>query len=734
MTTTKYKYVAERYGKVRVTPFNNKYEALTCVGLLPERDHLEAVIAIKQSAGYKGNLCQQGSKEYVAFYIDYMDGNGFVSAGAPAQVRVHDLKAAAKGPIYYAVRKAFTPKELKSCKTPRLVRVRAILSWEKIPTGPTFIPTWGNMLTKWVQIRPKPIKLIYMAEKVPWEIATKIKPPELQLKLKKPVPPVFKSYSLKMARADRSKKTALTPKLKQARNDFKKLIAKNPNYFGAISTSKNPQVIKKSIAALPKSKFKNMLAAKQAVKFTPIFPISYNIGFEQLRCVGLYPEEDILGAVFEIKRPSGYGGNLCAPGTYEYVAFYIDWGPGGYRHIATRKVKVHDIPGVNGKRLYYAVQAKIPNIAAKLKSCSIENVVSVKAILSWNHDPTPYGPGYKPSWGSTMTRRVQIRSTKPITTKCKITIVNEILRQPHINSSGLAVDMDSTYPYTFDRPFGGYIVCKGDLISTAKYYRFRYSDDNGATWTTIKDKRRAVNLSTIPGSKPWKEIGPVDDDGWFSKAAYDSDKTNYESTGLVYWRSHGKDGQYRLKLEVANLSKNIIPGQTDELNLYLDNTNPEYFKFKDTPTDFPCVGVAVKNDSGVFKKCGDFFGKDNINIYGNFYDRHFRAFSLVVFGGNISSSGKGIGSGPPNSGLNPTGTISRGNEKTGNRLKVLNLCTIPQRPKKVKCAYGIRLVVSDKAIVGTVSGYQFGWYNHRKAAYVTFIWGPIHPISSRSCN
>src|SRR5258708_29772798 len=50
------------------------FEELTCVGFNPATNVLEATIAIKQPTGYGGDLCQQGSTEYIRFFVDYGGG------------------------------------------------------------------------------------------------------------------------------------------------------------------------------------------------------------------------------------------------------------------------------------------------------------------------------------------------------------------------------------------------------------------------------------------------------------------------------------------------------------------------------------------------------------------------------------------------------------------------------------------------------------------------------------
>ncbi|HET8550370.1 MAG TPA: hypothetical protein VFL57_20305 [Bryobacteraceae bacterium] len=49
------------------------FEELTCVGLETAADTLGAVIHVKQPTGYSGDLCEDGSKEYVAFWADWKE-------------------------------------------------------------------------------------------------------------------------------------------------------------------------------------------------------------------------------------------------------------------------------------------------------------------------------------------------------------------------------------------------------------------------------------------------------------------------------------------------------------------------------------------------------------------------------------------------------------------------------------------------------------------------------------
>lgn len=745
--------IAAEYPAVYLMSKKTEYEELACVGLYPEDNLLEAVVEVKLPYGYNGTLCSEGSKEYVAFYIDYNDGAGFVSAGAAAEVNVHDLYSAHGGYRYYAVRKAFIPKEYLECDNPQIVKVRAILSWEKLPTGSGYVPVWGNVVDIWVQIKKKetgPVILPMTAyELEPVEKYEMIKPlpEEAVIPPIGPVPP-FGQFMISGDKAEikllidktieAENKIKEEGKVEEERFEFNNLILRNPNYFGSISKSQEESEILNAVYSLP-PKTVEALLPKLAIDpawLVPVNPMLYNTTYEELKCVGLHPEDDLLEAVIEIKLPYGFNGDLCTLGSTQYVAFYIDYlDGGGYKHVATSTVASHDIPDINGKHLFYAVKANIPNIASKLKACEIDNIVKVKAILSWNKDPTPFGDMYPPAYGNVLERNIQLRPKTGASVKCDIEIVNEVhtddISQSGANS-GLAIKIDAAnnaVPGVFDRPFGGKIGCWGNVnIPDAAYYRFRYSNDNGTSWKDITDKRIARHpLPWIPTI-----IRTPDIDGWFSVSNYKTDVTNYSLTALVHWISNGKEGDYLLRLEVAKADKTLLC--KDEISIKLDNKGIELFEFGGTPAPLPAEGVVVKDSSGKYKKCETFMKDDEIQIWGNFRDDYFRSFSLQVFGGNIAVSGVGIPPPPPppppiryDSGI--TGIVNTGisgahDGGPGLKIGTLNLCNINQSPGKVKCAYGIRLRVSDRAIVGYVRGYEFDTTRHSRAAYVTFDWDP----------
>lgn len=766
------------------------YEELRAVGLYPADNLLEAVFRIKLPYGFSGNLCKAGSNEYIAFYVDYGDGNGFVSVGAPAIVNVHDLAKVSEGPVYYAAKKTFDP-ELLSCTTPQIVKVRAILSWQDPPTGPDFIPVWGNRMEKWVQIKPK-----YLMIYIPGIILESVIPDfiveEIDVNTTKKTVPKMTAADEKMMLVgtkneikDFIKKAeemeanlAENPgKVEKERFQFKKLISKNLNYFGSITKSKNLKEIKSALAKLPQAAKKQYLQQIGSLtELQPYFPMWYNTSYEELKDPGLFPEEDLLEAVIEIKRDYGYSGPLCPPGgSYEYVSFYIDWGSGsfGVSPVATAKVRVYDIPGTSGKHLFYAVNAKIPNsvIQSHLMDCNTENIIRVKAILSWNIDPSGMGPNWHPPYGNVITRRVQLRPTTGDSLNCEIQTVNEIIVE-HINQvgsdQGLALNPDSTTTIIkYDKPFGGTISVYGKInVPGANYYRFLYSEDNGVSWTPVLDPVRYPN-PTYPfpiGSKIYYELTP-DANGFISKSAYDYQKGEYDPLALIYWDSRGKNSLCKLKLEVSSVANPLLPPlQSDEIYIQLDNVGPALVDFSDAPFGLPASGLLVKNSTNTPMECQEFQGQNEVRVFGNFYDKYFNGFNLNVFGGNIHPAGVIFGRGSYSS-ISGTGTVEGrylppppptisswrdlglgGNiysggisgadssltPSTGQHIGTLTLCHIPTYPSTVshvKCAYGISLYITDRAIVGYWGSMKYNHSTtcHARRIYVTFNWDPAGP-------
>jgi len=141
-------------GVLQQQQFNTTYEEVSCVGLNREFDTLNAAIQIKRNAGYSGNLCSKGSKEYLAYYMDF--GGGWVYMGT-SSVTVHDIPVPDGGLWYNAPLKiVLDPYQKEWCQTGK-AKLRVILSWNYVPPiDPNWVAPWGDREECTVEIKPLP--------------------------------------------------------------------------------------------------------------------------------------------------------------------------------------------------------------------------------------------------------------------------------------------------------------------------------------------------------------------------------------------------------------------------------------------------------------------------------------------------------------------------------------------------------------------------------------------------
>jgi hypothetical protein len=139
------------------TKANVNFEEMTCVGLNTASDTLGAVIRLKKTTGFSGNLCTSGSKEYVAFWADWNNNGVFDEYLGTASVNVHDISnMPANGLFYNVALQVDLSKRLQNCDLPNVIRIRGVLSWQSLPstTDPEALNFYGNRIDVLVQVRP----------------------------------------------------------------------------------------------------------------------------------------------------------------------------------------------------------------------------------------------------------------------------------------------------------------------------------------------------------------------------------------------------------------------------------------------------------------------------------------------------------------------------------------------------------------------------------------------------
>ncbi len=584
---------------VKVLQSDTSYEQLECIGLNPPYNRLEGVIQIKRELGYGGTICTPGSREYVRFYVDLFNNSVWHDVGLTSVV-VHDIPG--DKPLCYAVKLDFSPIR-KLCLFANTVKVRAILSWNVPPPAntPNFVPVYGNRLDAEVQVNPRHVIFVDdLFEEL--ELA--------KVKLPTPAGPVIKAL------AAQSEIQALPPETLSLAQK-KALYARTdvpPHRYGFAEA----QQLLSTAQALPtifnsgkESLLQQLgLAADEIAKLVAgLQPkTDGDTSFEELRCVGLYPDSDLVEAVLTVKKPTGYSGGLCTTGSTEYVAFWIDFGDGaGFTYVGTATVKVHDIANIPAGGLHYAVFLKT-NLANRLIPCDAgPRVVRLLAILSWETPPPPANPSYVPVWGNREECLVQLRPGALVGHIPTIETVGDVGINDIDQSTGLATGDGVVAGFHANQsPFGGVVTITGRIGNPPDAfgggavpfkYRIEVSPDGVDDWHPLTNQitvkvSEAVNGIPIqcdpinhPGDIVCDQVLVATDDGdglgdgWYT---YLEDLSLPSQRFLVndvlgHWLTNASmEGLWKIRITAKNPATSpptVFPG-VQTVKVRIDNTAP----------------------------------------------------------------------------------------------------------------------------------------------------------------
>jgi hypothetical protein len=529
------------FGNLKVSPFspvqsivsNTSYEELKCVGFHPQLNRLEAVVWVKRASGYSGDICTNGSQEYVRFWLSYDNGATWLDQGMES-FTAYDIPEG--HPLEYAVSLPITPRR-RFCFVENLPLVRAVLSWNEPPVDPDTPPVWGNVVDARIQVDPFLFfdwpDLFELPEvKIP-PVLEGLLDPAQSLKLK--VPQSLGAAQLKALYADKD-----VPEHRFLHGELQKHMA-------------HPELAKGLFSEL---------GVDLSNLFESVFNPNGDTGYEELTCVGFDPNSntpDALAGVVEIKRRDGYLGGLCDAGSIEYVAFWIDWGDGVWQWAGTAQVRVHDIDNIPPEGLFYAVYQPI-NVEEHRQPCQKGPVTArVRAILSWNAPPPPANPNHVPHWGNRLETRIHIYPGTPVSTGDYTPYLQ--------NLCGIAVcNIDQGTGYApGDRPYGGSVFiyghipgAPGGLTPAAQRPRYRISVrqwpggspqflDDGFNLTVDEQIGAAMPTSTnvlqtveAGDYYIYQEAPPVPGVGW---------RTVSPSRLLGVWNSSGKTGLWEIGIE-----------------------------------------------------------------------------------------------------------------------------------------------------------------------------------------
>jgi len=577
---------------------NTSFESLGCIGYHSQTKELTATIHIKRATGYSSGATTNGSYEYVRFYLNYQDGEGWEDMGVVGvnvnNIPTHkDCDNLPEKPIDYVVRLAITPKR-KFCSYANLPLVRAVLSWNSIPeeNDPGLIKgnyVWSDK--KEAQIQIEPLKFFFPdfpILELDGLLNTAIFNPNISLS------------QLALSNPDYSEA------LKKAKY---KITSKSLNFNALVKHYKEEKVaphrfgysLLKQLEYTPYpaqlQNVSNLFEVNNisiAESLAQLNKLKCNTDYEELMCVGAdYNREALIGTI-KVKKSSGYSGGLCSSGSKEYVSFYVqtdencDW-----THAGTTSVNVYDIKNVPEEGLFYSavLPYKFPGLK---KDTPKAHILKVRAILSWNVAPSGldcvnYGnvvESYIPvqpqiEWNGIGPRMVAIGGVKveKINSLTGLTLLHSVFRY-------------TALPVKPESAFGGLIVVEA-LTNEFEGQQYKIKTTNLSTGET--------KYITTPFR--------LDDDTSFSYANSNDEFTYYG------------DG--------SNNSSNIVarfrPGTDDKLRVtieHLDGTS--YSKVIQMDSTRPKVVLTIEN----YGNCSHFVKGSTISGHFEVEETHLESYTL----------------------------------------------------------------------------------------------------------
>ncbi|MDD1750515.1 MAG: hypothetical protein LUO89_11650 [Methanothrix sp.] len=612
---------------------NTFWEQLTCVGYNPNLSQLEAVVSIKQATGYSGNLCSNGSTEYVAFFVDWGDGTGFQPVGLTS-FKVADISNAPPGPQHPLQYMVYYPladrSHRKCCDKEVLPRVRAILSWNQIPSGPNYFPIFGNRLEANIQIRPS-YSIFCLLKDIVFDpnAAKKMVEEEQSVKALASLKNVDINAELCGYRVPQAKLEELAPLYKRAGVEDHRTV-----FNVAYPLIKGGETLQFSSMIYDKVSIKKAgIDLSKVVDALSVILPQGNTTYEEVICAGLNTASDILGAVIHIKKPSGYSGDLCKNGSIEYVAFWADWDNNGVfdDYLGTANVEVHDIVKFPAGGLHYSVMLPA-NFTKRLKACNNPNIIRLRAVLSWAVPPSTTDPNDLNYWGNRLDLVVQIR---PGSVNGELfDLIYDVGNVPLPSISSITY---LAYPSAIilancsqlgDRPFAGNVRIGGRIYNTGApgtvRYQVQYAPQGSGSWQPVATTMTWELMHPNPFDPlyPQENVTMVEPDGWFQYMENPlAAPPIFERTAhLASWQTGSLNGPYDLRLAYTKdypITPASVIHYSNVVTIVLDNVN-----YVASPTANPVVDPASTLD--IVIDGGDCHAYDK----GATIDGHLRALDL----------------------------------------------------------------------------------------------------------
>lgn len=647
------------FGNLEASPFkpvlplsgNTYYEELACVGFHPQQQQLEAVVYVYQPSGYGSGLCGAGSTEYVRFYLSHDHGASWQDQGLTS-FQVWNIPQGTEGSkrLEYAAQLPAAPAHELCLLGPKLIRVRAILSWNAPPppNQPNWTPPWGNRRDATVLVEPR--RLFHVPELFE---ALKVKLPKQLAQVidfEQPLP--TKQATLAPAELAALYKDAGVPAHRFAYPQLHALAHSPAGFDAALAkqTLAGVQIDDKIISVL--------------------FPTDGDTSFEELGCIGLDPNlPDTLVGIVKVKKSSGYSGGPCTSGSAEYVSWWADADGNGLfeTFLGTASVQIYDLAGIPAEGVQLAVRLPV-DFSKYRKGCHEGPVVlPIRAILSWAV-PVPGGtPDAVPTWGNREQTLVHVTPTGAVHGPAgKIAILGGIPVGMINDTTGMttpdAVFALNNVAVGADCPFGAAVTAQGAPLPTGYSYKVEVRPELGGVPAPVLTE---LTLTRADGSTHKHNANPVT-----QRFAYLPFDQNINSL-LAHWDSSG-DARWIVTLTAYDGAGNLV--STDSQLIQLDNTAPD-------------ASIDITTGTG---NCGKFASGSTIG--GTFVarDAHLGSWSIGIKPPGINDPGEGIT------------TPSAGTTNTAISGDAWTLDTTGMRG----CGYIAEVVAVDRTIVASQSQ---GW-------------------------
>ncbi|MBL8037401.1 MAG: hypothetical protein CCU26_10000 [Nitrospira sp. UW-LDO-01] len=583
------------------------YEEIGCVGFHPQLERLHAVVYVKQTNGYGGGVCSDGTPEYVRFFLSFDNGATWQDQGL-ASFTAYDIPEN-KNRIEYAVMRRISPPR-KFCFQHNLIRCRAILSWNVVPPpDPNFTPVWGEVHNTHIEVegfKLFPLKDLFEAVKVkvPHEVG-------LTLDLDQPIPA--------------SSPTQLSVKQLAKLYNGKEV---EPHRF-ALAELHHAITQAGSTDMLMAKGFKSSLL-DLGIDFSKInallFPTDGSVFYEELECVGYDTNQDTLVGVIRVKKPNGYSGGPCTAGSTEYVTFWGDVdGNGTFETcLGTASVKVNDFAEIPAEGLEYSVFLKA-DLAKYRQPCDKgARLVRIRAILSWQVPPPCANPNYIPVWGNREETVVHILPGDVIHGQYPILSSVGDIAVSDINSGGFAsgVGIETGF-LAQNSPFGGFVNLCGKIVGGTAATKYRVlikphgAPDSSYVPLTNEPTGLRLTLVTFPPLIiNTNHIVHADAIGYYPYEDYASDHFIDGNVLMRWFTGPAEDGKaFDLRLDLSTDGDPAHDIHGNVVTVHVDNKDPD---------------VDLKIDLGVGGECADFsLGTTFTGTY-KAQDDHFHSFTFVV--------------------------------------------------------------------------------------------------------